>query len=44
MKVVFVLGSPRAQGNTATVLDEIERSLGECDVWRYCLGDCKINY
>ena len=46
MKVVCISGSPKATGNTATILSEIERPLKEqgIEVVRYCLGSCKINY
>jgi len=46
MKAVCILGSPKSNGNTAKILNEIERPLKEqrIDVVRYCLGECKINY
>ena len=46
MKAVCILGSPKPKGNTAAILDEIERPLKEhgIDVIRYCFGECKINY
>ena len=41
MKVLSLLGSPNPKGNTATILDEIERPLREqgFDIARYCLGE-----
>jgi multimeric flavodoxin WrbA len=46
MKVISILGSPKGEGNTAAILDEIERPLKEngAEVVRYCLGKCRINY
>lgn len=46
MKAVCILGSPKPQGNTATILNEIERPLKEHGivVVRHCLGERKINY
>ena len=46
MKIISILGSPKPNGNTATILSEIERPFREkgIDVVRYCLGECKINY
>ena len=46
MKVICILGSPKPNGNTATILNEIERPFKEhgIGVVRYCLGECKINY
>ena len=46
MKALCILGSPKPNGNTAKILNEIERPLKEkgIDVVRYCLGECKINY
>lgn len=46
MKVICILGSPKPKGNTATILNEIERPLREhsVEIVRYCLGECKINY
>lgn len=46
MKVISILGSPNAHGNTATILNETERPFKERGdvVIRYCLRDCRINY
>ena len=46
MKIVCLLGSPKPKGNTATILDAMERPLRAqgIDVVRYCLGECHINY
>ena len=46
MKVTCILGSPHSNGNTATILSEIERPFKErgYEVVRYCLGSSNINY
>jgi len=46
MKITSISGSPHPDGNTATILNEIERPFKEKghDVVRYCLGKCNINY
>ena len=44
LKAVCILGSPKPKGNTATILDEIERPLIEqgFEVIRHCLGERNI--
>ena len=46
MKVTSILGSPHTHGNTATVLNELERPFKEkgYEVVRYCLGSSDIHY
>ena len=46
MKAVCILGSPRSNGNTATILKEITNTLSGngIDVRNYNLGEMKINY
>ena len=46
MKVTSILGSPKPDGNTSTILHEIERPFKEqgAEVVRYCLGQLNINY
>ena len=46
MKAVCILGSPKPKGNTATILDEIERPLIEqgFEVIRHCLGERNIGF
>ena len=46
MKVTCILGSPHSQGNTATILNEIERPFREqgYEIARYCLGSSYVNY
>ena len=46
MKVTCILGSPHTNGNTATILNGLERPFKErgYEVTRYCLGSSNIHY
>lgn len=47
MKVTYILGSPKPNGNTATILNKILHGLGEehdIDVFKHCLGEENIKY
>ena len=46
MKALCIIGSPRNNGSTAYLMDELIKGMekSEIDVSRYCLGNCNINY
>jgi multimeric flavodoxin WrbA len=46
MRAVCIIGSPRTNGSTATIIDKISEGMKESniEVSRYCLGRMRINY
>ena len=46
MKLVSILGSPKPNGNTSAILNEIELPFKEhgAEIVRHCLGQLRINY
>lgn len=46
MKAVCIIGSPRSNGNTAAIADQVIAGMKSqgIDVTRYCLGDLTIHY
>lgn len=46
MKALCIVGSPRNNGSTAYLVDQVIKGMQECgiEIARYCLGQCEINY
>ena len=46
MKALCIIGSPRNNGSTAYLVDQVIKGMQEkgIEIARYCLGSCKINY
>ena len=45
MKITCIVGSARANGSTAYLIDKfIEGTQGRAEICRYCMGDVQMNY